>query len=112
MKIVQKSVIFFLCILLIGLTTCTAKNQIVGSWKDRISGSIFEFKKDGTLAANMLVISIDGKYSFIDNNTIKLDLSSALGAAGQQTYTYKLNNNVLTLTMGSTVMVFDRVKVK
>lgn len=100
-----------ICLAGLILSACAPKNQLVGIWKDRISGSIFEFKSDGSLSATMLGISFDGKYTVADQKTLKLDLTAVLGASGIQIYTYKLNNNVLTLSMGSEVMVLDKVKV-
>jgi hypothetical protein len=110
MKSSQKFLIIAICLLtVVTLAGCgSPKSQIIGKWKEQTSGAEVEFFKDGTVILKVLLTNI-GKYSFVDNDTIRLELSGLLSLAGAQMYDVKIADNVLTLTNGSTVLTFNRV---
>jgi len=110
MKTSSKILIIALCTLILAsLAACSPKSQIIGKWKEQTTGAELEFFKDGTVTLKMVLTSI-GQYSFLDSNTISMELSGLLSLAGAQTYTVKIEKDIMTLTSGGVVLTFDRVK--
>ena len=99
------SVLYLALICLLFLSACSSSNSIVGSWEDD-SGSLYNFNKDGTLTFETGYISTSGTYSFVDKDTIKIQLEGLLGISVFNTYDVEFQKGEVRLTgSGETIVL-------
>jgi len=65
-----------LVLLLAGRAAAAPKNAelIVGKW-DIGMNTVFEYKKDGTFVMTIGTVALNGKYKFIDDNTMEVEIT-------------------------------------
>jgi hypothetical protein len=99
--VARVSIILFVCV----MTGCGgAAHQIVGAWRvgDDPNAIVWEFSKDGSV----LMGSSRGRYSFGDNNRIKIETSIATSV-----YQMEFAGDKMTLTVpGGSKLVLTRVR--
>jgi len=101
----KRSVLYLVLICLLFLSACSSSNSIVGSWEDD-SGSLYNFNKDGTLTFETGYISTSGTYSFVDKDTIKIQLEGLLGISVFNTYDVEFQKGEVRLTgSGETIVL-------
>ncbi len=108
---------FIAMILLLSALGCgggaSGRAALYGKWSlaDEASGMTmeFEFKQDGTLTLGVSGMSVDMKYEFVDDDTIKLTGMEALGGT-DTTMDWKVEGDTLTLTADGQAQTLTRVK--
>lgn len=83
---------------LLHLTACSGQKNIVGKWQDVQGTESMEFFKDGTVTAKAGGMSLGGKYSFVDDERIKIELGGMGALAGPTIAKVAISGNELTLT--------------
>ena len=61
-------------LLLTGCGPSKPQDLIIGKWEETESKDIIEFKKDGTLSVTKGGQSQNGKYQFVDDNTVEIEM--------------------------------------
>jgi hypothetical protein len=79
--------------------SCSAKSSIVGKWQE-IGGDneTLEFFKDGTVSAVAKRMTLAGKYSFVDDDHLKLELGGVGALAGPLIMRVSISGGELRLT--------------
>ena len=80
------------------LVGCSKQKNIVGKWQDVKRAETMEFFPDGTVAAKAGGMSMAGKYTFLDNERIKIELGGMAALAGPMIVKFVISGNELTLT--------------
>jgi hypothetical protein len=89
------------------LVSCSASKSIVGSWTDD-SGSSFNFYEDGTLTINSGLLSTSGTYTFVDNDTMEVQLDGLLGIAGATVYDVEISKGELRLETDGQILILTK----
>lgn len=93
------------------VAACSAKRSLVGRWEQIGGTEKMEFIAGGALSMFAQGISVSGKYSFIDDNHLKLELDGLFALAGAQTLTFSISSGELSLTDAKgAVSKYRRVK--
>jgi uncharacterized oligopeptide transporter (OPT) family protein len=104
------SVIVIVCLLLLlTLTACGTKDLLIGSWNEPVSGISMQFNKDGSLVMSMKGTSFTMQYEKKDPNILVIKASTD-GSIPDQTMTYTVGKDQLSLTVDGTETIFQRVK--
>ena len=95
---VQNSVLWVItiCSLLLLCVACKPGAAILGKWQAE-DGSILEFFKEGTVTMAGGLIPVTGRYTIVNNKTLRLDLGGLWGLAGPQMFEYRVSGKYLTL---------------
>jgi hypothetical protein len=109
-KMPPSVVAILLCVILF-TTSCAVepKKMIVGTWRDR-DGDAWEFFPDGTLSVSTKRGAVTGKYSFPDQDHIKLEMDGIAAGFGPKVGTYSVSSDVLNITLNGQEDVFHRTK--
>ena len=99
------------CCVALTLSSCAApkpEEYVVGKWEDKNHNTI-DFRKDGTLSGKMrvgnILVPLDGKYRFVDEQTLQIESSSTLLPKGMATFKInRLDYREFTLTAQNGVM--------
>ena len=93
-------------------TACSPQNAIIGKWESAGAGIVntLEFFQDGTVRSTTGTLIVTGTYKFVDDDTIRVDLSGLLGLIGSQLFDVSISGNTLTLESGGTSITYNRVK--
>ncbi len=88
------------------------QSQIVGRWREASgTGLELEFFNGGTVTATILGITTTGNYTFLDNDSIRVDFTGIVqNFFGSQTFDVAINNDRLTLTYNGTGLQFVKVR--
>lgn len=97
--------LIFICLLI--FTSCSTSKNIVGNWLDD-NGSSYTFYKDGTLTIGSGLLSTSGTYTFIDNNTVKIQLDGLLGIGGATVFEVEIHKGELLLSNGGQVITLRK----
>jgi hypothetical protein len=108
---------FVAMILLLSALGCgggaSGRAALYGKWglTDEASGLTmeFEFKQDGTLTLGVSGMTVDMKFEFVDDDTIKLTGADVLGGS-DTTMDFKVEGDKLTLTVDGESQVLTKVK--
>ena len=93
-KIVSSVLMVFVAAMLVG---CSPKNSIVGKWNLTSGGyEKIEFFKEGTILSEQETYRVSGKYSFLDDSRIKVEL--AINPNHPFFYTVSFSGGELTMT--------------
>jgi hypothetical protein len=84
-------------------------NAIVGEWKSKDAGIVFEFFQDGTVTWEQGGRTFTGQYKHIDDENIRLDMMGDLGARAIVLKDVSIRNNQLNVTLDGQPLVFDAV---
>ena len=104
----KKSIVLSLIIIcMVFLVSCSASKSIVGSWTDD-SGSSFNFYEDGTLTINSGLLSTSGTYTFVDNDTMEVQLDGLLGIAGATVYDVEISKGELRLETDGQILILTK----
>ena len=104
------SFIILLCLVFsLLLSACGEKDLLLGKWQEPVSGITMEFSKDGTLIMSLKGTSFTMQYEKQDPNLLVIKASTD-GSIPNQTMTYKVTKEQLTLTVDGTDTIFQRVK--
>ncbi len=104
----KKSVVLSLVIIcLVLLASCSDSKSIVGSWTDD-AGSSFNFYEDGTLTINSGLLSTSGTYTFIDSDTMKVQLDGLLGIGGATVYDVEISKGELKLSTADQTLILTK----
>lgn len=104
----KKSVVLSLVIIcIVLLASCSVSKSIVGSWTDD-AGSSFNFYKDGTLTIDSGLLSTSGTYTFIDNDTMKVQLDGLLGIGGATVYDVEISKGELRLNTAGQILILTK----
>lgn len=96
-KIFRLRFLLVVCIIImIVLTGCGTKNNLIGVWESE-QGESIEFFKDGSLVISSSFFSASGTYSIVDKNRIRLTLDGLWGIAGSQVIDYEVSGKRLLL---------------
>jgi hypothetical protein len=98
MKKIIKSLLVFITASALFIS-CSTKSSIVGKWEET-DGEVqtLEFFKDGTVSAIERRMTLAGKYSFVDDDRIKVELGGIGSLAGPMILRVSLSNGELRLT--------------
>ncbi len=88
---------------LILMTSCSAKQAIVGSWDCDLTN--MTFNKDGSMSSGMLGLGIEGTYEFVDSDTIFINQMGVSGEAD-----VKISKGVLTMNDGLMTLTCTKAK--
>jgi hypothetical protein len=80
------------------LVSCSAKSSIVGKWQEIGGDETLEFFKDGTISAVSKGMTLGGKYSFVEDNRMKLELGGIGALAGPMIITVSISGGEMSLT--------------
>ncbi|MHB1354991.1 MAG: hypothetical protein ACYCZF_03330 [Anaerolineae bacterium] len=89
-------------ILVTSVVSCSPRTALLGKWQAE-DGSSIEFLRDGTVMVKTLV-TVAGKYSFIDDTRIKIEFEGLLGLAGPQIYTVRIDDGQLSMTDSNSIV--------
>jgi len=104
----KKNIVLSLIIIcMVFLVSCSASKSIVGSWTDD-SGSSFNFYEDGTLTINSGLLSTSGTYTFVDNDTMEVQLDGLLGIAGATVYDVEISKGELRLETDGQILILTK----
>lgn len=79
--------------------------ELIGKWEDNLAGvSTYDFKKDGTVSAEVINDKIEGKYT-ADGKVIKIKIGEK-----EIELPYTIKGDKLTITSNGTDIEFGRVK--
>lgn len=100
------------------LTACSdsPEEKIVGKWQvaDTTEGNVLEFYQDGTVTFEEAItgVSINGDYSFLNEEKVKIELGGILAIAGPAIYTISFSDDRMTLESqnGGDVTSYDKVE--
>jgi len=99
------------------LVACSESPQerIVGKWQaaGTTDGNVLEFYQDGTVTFNEAItgVGINGEYTFLNDQKVKIELSGILAIAGATIYTISFSDNQMSLVTqnGDEVSTYDKV---
>src|SRR5437899_2199112 len=95
----SKYIVLLMLAVVAVFVSCSTKSSIVGKWQEIGGTETLEFFKDGTLSVVNKGTAITGKYSFLDDTRIKLEIGGIVGAlAGSQIVTVSIADGELSLT--------------
>lgn len=82
------------------LVSCSSKSSIVGKWQEIGSDDrTMEFFKDGTISdISGDGMSLGGKYSFVDDDRIKVELDGIAALRGSMIFRVSISGGELSLT--------------
>ncbi|MEO5722026.1 MAG: hypothetical protein ABIR71_11210 [Chthoniobacterales bacterium] len=89
------------------------KKEIVGKWADADGVESIEYKADGTFTETMAGGDvIEGKYTFPDDQSIKVEFEGPMSAAGAVASPITIKGDEMSVTGvdGSSVMTYARQK--
>ncbi|MDA1675257.1 MULTISPECIES: DUF5640 domain-containing protein [Bacillus cereus group] len=79
--------------------------ELIGKWEDNLAGvSTYDFKKDGTVSAEVINDKIEGKYT-ADGKVITIKIGEK-----EIELPYSIKGDKLTVTSNGTDIEFGRVK--
>jgi hypothetical protein len=109
MKSMARTLVVLVSALL--FVSCSLKSSIVGKWQEIGGSETIEFFKDGTISLTSHGISLNGKYTFIEDDRIKVEFGGLGSIAGPILYRASISSGELTLndSKGKTSK-FARVK--
>jgi hypothetical protein len=89
------------------------KEEIIGAWEiydeDMDMTMVFDFQEEGQLAISVEGISLDGSYTWEDDDTIKITMSFA-GESEDLVGDVAINGDQMTITADGDTETFTRVK--
>ena len=88
---------------------CSAKDPLLGKWREPTSGVVIEILEEGKLVMSLDNSSITMEYVLEDPNIILLHASTA-GTIPDQKLTYLVEEDTLTLTLDGAETLFLRQK--
>lgn len=91
------------------LSACGSKDLLVGTWKEPTTGITLKFVDDGSMVMSKDGTSFSMTYEKQDPNLLVIKASTD-GSIPDQTLTYTVSKEELTLTVDGTDTVFQRVK--
>ncbi len=93
----QLVVLIVLCL----LTSCSPRPEdaIIGKWSAEKGAGTMEFFKDGTVVVNDKIMTLGGKYNFVDEKRVKDDLGGIGALVGPFVATVSFSDVELTWTM-------------
>ena len=104
------SFLVIVCLLLGSLlTACGNKDLLLGTWNEPVSGISMQFNKDGALVMSMKGTSFTMQYEKKDPNILVIKASTDCSIP-DQTMTYTVSEDQLTLTVDGTDTIFKLVK--
>ena len=92
------------------------QDEIVGKWRisDTADGNVLEFYKDGTVTFEEAItgVSINGEYTFLNDEKIKIERGGILAITGASIYTISFPDNRMTLESqnGGDVSTYDKIE--
>jgi hypothetical protein len=107
-KVLQRIKWIICAVVVLFLTACGGSNNaIVGEWKSKDAGIVFEFFQDGTVTWEQGGRTFTGQYKYIDNENVRLDIVGDLGARAIVLKDVSIRNNQLSVTLDGQSLVFD-----
>jgi len=101
MKHIAKSLLVVLTAIAL-FVSCSAKSSILGKWQEfgakTGDNETLEFFKDGTVSLVSKRMTLAGKYSFVDDDRIKLELGGIGALAGPVIMRVSISGGELRLT--------------
>ena len=77
------------------------QEQIIGKWRvaETTDGNVLEFYKDGTVTMQEAItgVSVNGDYSFLNDEKLKIELGGILAIAGAGIYTVSFTDDRMSL---------------
>jgi hypothetical protein len=106
MKLKNLTTIFVLISSLYLISCSTTQSAVIGKWQKIDSTETIEFRKDGTvqMIADKGIQTIDGTYTFVEDNRVHMDFGRIEGRYGNSVdatkidATVSVSGNELTLT--------------
>lgn len=92
------------------------QEQIVGKWRvaDTTDGNVLEFYKDGTVTMEEAItgVSVNGEYSFLNDEKLKIELGGILAITGAAIYQVSFTDDRMTLETqnGGDVTAYQKVE--
>ncbi len=91
------------------LSACGSKDLLIGTWSETTSGITLKFADDGSVTMSKGDTSFTMTYEKQDPNLLVIKASTD-GSIPDQTMTYTVSKEELTLTVDGTSTVFKRAK--
>ena len=90
----------FLFAVLLSLASCSKSEHsaIVGRWHEVGTAGLVAFHEDSTVEITLGGSQLSGKYSFITDGKLKLELSGKGAVLGPRVYLFTLAGDKMTLT--------------
>jgi hypothetical protein len=109
-KVSVRVVALLVCVILC-TTACAVdpKKTIVGKWRDG-DGDVTTYFPDGTFSVTTKDGDVTGKFSFPDQDHLKLQVEGLMAGYGPQLCTYSLSADVLKMTYRGKEDVLHRTK--
>jgi hypothetical protein len=94
----KASTTFILAAFTLILSSCSKPQQpaIVGRWHEVGTSAIGAFHEDGTVELSSGGSEVSGKYSFITDGKLKIELSGKGAALGPRVYQFTLSGDKMT----------------
>ena len=98
-------IVLLLAIIFVVVTACGASSPIVGRWENiEEPDSYLEFLNDGRMEIGDGTVAFTGTYELEDSNRVTLRVEGVFAdnpdEPGIVSYTYEIEDNVLTITGG------------
>lgn len=110
-KTMKRLTLLVVIILLFLLVVSCASNEkkIVGEWQATEGGGGVTFYKDGTVIFTDSIGDISGTYSFVDDDTIKVEMSGILSLGGNLMIDVSFSDGNLVMSLDGTQTEYEKV---
>ena len=105
-----------LLVIVLGACLEPPQEKIVGKWRiaDTEDGNVLEFYKDGTVTFEEAItgVSVNGDYSFLNDEKIKVELGGILAITGAAIYVVSFADDQMTLEAqnGGDISTYNRIE--
>ena len=91
---------FLLALTAFVFTSCSKSKQpnVVGRWHEIGTTGLAAFHEDGTIELSADGKEVSGKYSFITDDKLKIELAGKGASVGPRVYQFALSGTKMTLT--------------
>lgn len=96
MTLSRLCLLFWIAVLTLGIS-CSIKGSIIGKWLEINGTEAIEFSRDGTASFVDKGVLLTGKYRFVEDTRIELELSGNIPWTSPQTVEVALTKGELTL---------------
>ena len=79
------------------ISCSTTQSAIVGRWQQTNGGDVMEFFKDGTMSVQSGGMNLGGKYTFVENQRVKIELGGLGALTGPSVANTEISGDLMTL---------------